>query len=233
MDNLKTYYMNNLIGDFEETFLTNKDSFKLLAKRFETAKKTGTLEELFGKEQAKDIFKFGRIMNVLGKSAQGGDLVAANIAANPFQNIGRIGRFFLIGKVLSNEAMYKSFAAKYGKEAAKAKTPQGKMQVFLDIMNQTVQSFAKQSAVRGAVGGASTAKEESLNLVNNLQDAVNEPSRTSVPEVAMPVSIDDMQITQLINPEVIRQQMNLRERAKSNPYIASTLLGGLGNADLL
>ena len=76
-------------------------------------------------------------MSVLGKSAQGGDLVAANIAANPFQNIGRIGRFFLIGKVLSNEAMYKSFAAKYGKEAAKVKTPEGKMQVFLNVMNQT------------------------------------------------------------------------------------------------
>ena len=94
IENVRSYYMNNLIGDFEETFLTDKSAFKLLAKRFESAKKTGTLDELFGADQAKDIYKFGRIMNVLGKSAQGGDLVAANIAANPFQNIGRIGRFF-------------------------------------------------------------------------------------------------------------------------------------------
>jgi hypothetical protein len=236
MDNLKTYYMNNLIGDFEETFLTNKDSFKLLAKRFETAKKTGTLEELFGKEQAQDIFKFGRIMNVLGKSAQGGDLVAANIAANPFQNIGRIGRFFLLGKVLSNEAMYKSFAAKYGKEAAKAKTPTGKMQVFLDVMNQTVQSFAKQNAVRGAVEGVSTAKEESLNLVNDLQDVVNKPSRTSVqvPNVS-PVNfkpyLPDMPAPQY--NDVPAQPVSLRDRVKSNPALAATLLGGLGNAGLL
>jgi hypothetical protein len=35
------------------------------------------------------------------------------------------------------------------------------------------------------------------------------------------------------NQQFLRRQMNLRERAKSNPYIASTLLGGLGNAGLL
>jgi hypothetical protein len=31
----------------------------------------------------------------------------------------------------------------------------------------------------------------------------------------------------------MRQEMSLRERAKSNPYVASTLLGGLGSAGLL
>ena len=36
-----------------------------------------------------------------------------------------------------------------------------------------------------------------------------------------------------VNPRISQQQIDLRERAKSNPYVASTLLGGLGSAGLL
>jgi len=42
-----------------------------------------------------------------------------------------------------------------------------------------------------------------------------------------------MQITRTIDPRVFQQQQSLRERAKRNPYVASTLLGGLGSAGLL
>jgi len=233
IENLRSYYMSNLIGDFEETFLTNKDSFKLLAKRFDAAKKTGTLDELFGADQAKDIYKFGRIMSVLGKSAQGGDLVAANIAANPFQNIGRIGRFFLIGKVLSNEAMYKSFAAKYGKEAAKVKTPEGKMQVFLNVMNQTIKSFAKQTGARESVNTVSSTRDNASNLISDLQDQiVSEQPKASV---GIPVPEVTPLDRSFYNPEAVSpmQTPSVRERARQSPAAAATLLGGLGNADLL
>ena len=233
--NLQSYFMNNLIGDFEETFLTNKDSFKLLAKRFETAKKTGTLGELFGPEQAEDIYKFGRIMSVLGKSAQGGDLVAANIAANPFENIGKIGRFFLIGKVLSNGAMYKSFAAKYGKESAKVKTPTGRMQVFLNVMNQTVKSFAKQNIARGVVGGGSSAREESNAAIKDLKEKISTPNPTAnipVPEVSPVFSMPDLP-TPRYEEDFSSKPTSIRDRVRQNPALAATLLGGLGNAGLL
>ena len=59
------------------------------------------------------------------------------------------------------------------------------------------------------------------------------PSPIDIPEVSMPMNMDDLQIIQRVDPRAVRQQENLRERAKSNPYIAATLLGGLGNADLL
>jgi len=231
---LQSYYMNNLIGDFEETFLTDKKAFKLLAKRFENAKKTGTLQELFGKEQSEEIFKFGRIMNTLGKSAEGGDLVAANIAANPLENIGKISRFFVIGKVLSSPAMYKSFSAKYGKEAAKKKTTAGKMQVFLDVMNQTVASFAKQNISRSAVGGVSNAKEESRAALEGFKSKLNEPnpSRTNmpVPTIEPLAYMPDMPTTNVPTPS---SSGSLRDRVRQNPALAATLLGGLGNAGLL
>ena len=37
----------------------------------------------------------------------------------------------------------------------------------------------------------------------------------------------------LTQEKISQQQIDLRERAKSNPYVASTLLGGLGSAGLL
>jgi hypothetical protein len=217
--------MNNLIGDFEETFLTDKSAFKLLAKRFENANKTGTLKELFGPEQAKNIFKFGKIMSVLGKSAEGGDLVAANIAANPFQNIGRIGKFFVIGKVLSNEAMYKSFAAKYGKEAAKKQTQAGKMQVFLNVMNQMAASFVKQSGVREVVGGVSDAREQSREALDNITNRVVNPTprtRTSIPDVSPVFEVPE--VSSISGP-----QTSIRDRVRDNPALAASLLGGLDN----
>ena len=223
--NLQSYYMNNLIGDFEETFLTDKSAFKLLAKRFENANKTGTLKELFGPEQAKNIFKFGKIMSVLGKSAEGGDLVAANIAANPFQNIGRIGKFFVIGKVLSNEAMYKSFAAKYGKEAAKKQTQAGKMQVFLNVMNQMAASFVKQSGVREVVGGVSDAREQSREALDNITNRVVNPTprtRTSIPDVSPVFEVPE--VSSISGP-----QTSIRDRVRDNPALAASLLGGLDN----
>ena len=230
---LQSYYMNNLIGDFEETFLTDKKAFKLLAKRFENAKKTGTLDELFGAEQAKEISKFGRIMNTLGKSAEGGDLVAANIAANPLENIGKISRFFIIGRVLSSPAMYKAFSAKYGKEAAKKKTSAGKMQVFLDVMNQTAASFAKQSTSRGAVDSVSNVRETSKNILESAKKELSKPnvSRTTIPQIEPLSYMPDMpSITQ--QPQASSSE-SLRDRIRANPALASTLLGGLGNAGLL
>ena len=169
-----------------------------------------------------------------GKSAQGGDLVAANIAANPFQNIGKIARFFFMGKVLSNGAMYKSFGAKYGKDAAKVKTPEGRMQVFLNIMNQTSQSFVKQNLSRSVVGGASDAKEESRAALEGFKSKLNKPnpSRTNmpVPTIEPLAYMPDMPTTNVATPS---SSGSLRDRVRQNPALAATLLGGLGNAGLL
>jgi len=230
--NLQNYYMNNLLGDFEETFLTDKKAFKLLAKRFEEAKKTGTLKALFGKEQAEDISKFGNIMNTLGKSAEGGDLVAANIAANPLENIGKIGKFFLLGKVLSNPAMYKAFSAKYGKESAKVKTPAGRMQVFLDVMNQTVKSFAKQNAARAGYNVSSSAADETEFQIDNINKRISNPKPTfktniPIPEVSPVFNTSENQSASLQPPT------SVRKRAQDDPQLASILLGGLGNSAFL
>jgi hypothetical protein len=130
--------------------------------------------------------------------------------------------------------MYKSFAAKYGKEAAKVKTPEGRMQVFLDVMNQTAQSFAKQNLSRSVVGGTSDAKEESRDVLESFKSKLNEPnpSRTNmpVPTIEPLAYMPDMPTTNVPTPS---PSGSLRDRVRQNPALAATLLGGLGNAGLL
>ena len=85
-----------------------------------------------------------------------------------------------------------------------------------------------QTAIRQGGARALLADQEARGTV---------PTPTSrpidIPEVSMPMNLENLQIEKRVDPRVAMQQMNLRERAKSNPYIAATLLGGLGNADLL
>ena len=222
MAEIRSYYMQNLIGDFESSFMTDKKAFRALADRLVKAKDSGKLDVIFSEKESKAIGLFGRNMQVLGKSAEGGDLVAANIAANPLENIGTLARLGIVGQILSTAPFYTSFAAKYGKKSAKESTKAGKMKVFLDVLNRTSQSFAKQSTARGAYGLGSAASNEANFQADRIKSSIMPPaptvSRTSVqvPEVSPVNDIPD-----------------IRDRARNNPALAASLLGGLDSAGLL
>ena len=94
-----------------------------------------------------------------------------------------------------------------------------------------------QAANRARTG----AKQVGARVLLADQEAISPapvPTQISVPEVAMPTFSEEVPKA-IFSPEAdpnqqfLNRQMNLRERAKSNPYIASTLLGGLGSAGLL
>ena len=69
--------MDNLIGDFETTFLTDKSQFAKFGDRL--IKSDAKLKEIYGDEMAAQMTKFGRVMKLLGQSAEGVIFVAANI----------------------------------------------------------------------------------------------------------------------------------------------------------
>ncbi len=231
---LQSYYMQNLIGDFEHTFMTDKKAFRLLSDRLIKAEKSGKLRALFPEAEADSIALFGRNMKVLGSSAEGGDLVAANIAANPLENIGTLARLSMVGRFLSTGPFYTSFAARYGKEAAKEKTKAGKMQVFLKVLNETSASFAKQQGTREIVDTYSSMKSGASEIANDfrnqLQSDRTAPAAPRVNRTSVPIpSVDP--VSEM--PSIQSANQTLRERARENPAVASTLLGGLGNAGLL
>ena len=78
-------------------------------------------------------------------------------------------------------------------------------------------------------------RQVASQLLTSPQQIVGTPpeKQTNVPIVRPPVNVQDLEMVRTINPKFIEQQKNIRQRAKENPYVAATLLGGLGSAGLL
>ena len=224
---IQTKYMDDLIGDFDKTFLTDKNQFAKFGDRL--AKNEAKLIEIYGPDTAADMKQFGKIMKLLGESASGGDLVAANIAANPLENLGTIARLSVVGRVFSSGPFYNSFLKKYKKQGAGADL-RTRRQIAGELMADAFRGVIVQGIPQTIDEGITTATNQATALLGNQMEQMNTPApkpqtRTSVPDV-QPGSLPEQQM-------MPGQQLSLRERAAQNPAVAATLLGGLGSAGLL
>ena len=223
---IQTKYMDDLIGDFDKTFLTDKNQFAKFGDRL--AKNDAKLIEIYGPDTAADMKQFGKIMKLLGESASGGDLVAANIAANPLENLGKLARFSILGRVFSSGTFYDSFLKKYKKRGAGADL-RTKRQIAGELMADAFRGAILQGVPQTIDEGLTTAKSQATALLGDQikqMDPRQQPqTQTSVPNVQPGV----------LPPAAMLpgQQPSLRERAAQNPAVAASLLGGLGNAGLL
>ena len=118
-EKVKGFYLKSLIGDFGSTPLTDAKSLGSFAKRLIDSNNSGKLKEFFGEDLAKDMFAFGKEMDFVSRTVQGGDLVAANIAASPLQNLGKIARYAVLNRILGDRNFYKEVLDKYGKQVGK------------------------------------------------------------------------------------------------------------------
>ena len=217
---IRAYYMDNLIGDFQSNFLTDRTQFAKFGERL--TKNKAKIEVIYGKEMAKEMDEFGRIMKLLGESANGGDLVAANIAASPLENLGTIARLSIVGQLFSSPRFYKAFTRKY-KRLSEGQDASSRGQIAGELLSDAVSSLIAQGTAQSidqAVG--ETAKQVSSVMQNAQRQTKTTPPPTPVPQVLPPIETGS-----------INKTPNIRQRAKENPAIASTLLGGLGSADLL
>ena len=224
---IQTKYMDDLIGDFDKTFLTDKNQFAKFGDRL--AKNDAKLIEIYGPDTAAEMKQFGKIMKLLGESASGGDLVAANIAANPLENLGTIARLTVVGKVFSSGTFYNSFLKKYKAQGAGADL-RTRRQIAGDLMADAFRGVIVQGVPQTIDEGLTTAKNQATALLGNQMEKINTPAqqpktRTSVPNV-QPGALPEL-------PVPPNAQPSIRERAAQNPAVAASLLGGLGNAGLL
>ena len=224
---IQTKYMDDLIGDFDKTFLTDKNQFAKFGDRL--AKNEAKLIEIYGPDTAADMKQFGKIMKLLGESASGGDLVAANIAANPLENLGTIARLSVVGKVFSSGPFYNSFLKKYKAQGAGANL-KTRRQIAGDLMADAFRGVMVQGIPQTIDEGITTATNQATALLGNQMEKMNTPA----PKPQTRTSVPDVQPGSLPEPQMIPgQQPSLRERAAQNPAVAATLLGGLGSAGLL
>ena len=232
LNKIRAFYVDNIIGDFGDAFLTDPKQFKLFGQRLQDEYKSGKLNLVFGDDMAKDMNDFGRIMVFNSKAAEGGDLVAANIAAKPLQNLGTLARLSVVGRFLSSAPQYKSIVNQY-KEMTKGASQKTKAQVLGNLLASAFGSAASQTPMQVIQEGVQEGSQQLSAALDTMQSKMKAPTppRTPVPQVQPAI-----QPEQILAPAPAQQpmgMMGIRERAKGNPAVALSLLGGLGSAGLL
>ena len=149
-EKVRGFYLKSLIGDFGSTPLTDAKSLGAFAKRLIDSNNSGKLKEFFGEDLAKDMFAFGKEMDFVSRTVQGGDLVAANIAASPLQNLGKIARYAVLNRILGDRNFYKEVLDKYGKQVGKN----------VDRRNAFARAFG--AALRAAIPTARQAPAQAI-----------------------------------------------------------------------
>ena len=227
---LKGSYMDNLIGDFDAKFLTDPTQFRSFADRL--TKNQSKNAQIFGDEMAKDMAQFGKILKFNAKSAEGGELIAATIAANPLQNLGRLAKFTALGRMFSSQVFYKNFKRDY-----KRAIDSGYREplAFSDVFTRLLTQFTGQASSQGI----SKETDRVKNLITNTAKANMRPKtpartptrNTPVPDVK-PGALSNLPY-KVVPPSPLSAKTSIRQRAMGDPTVAATLLGGLGSADLL
>jgi len=188
---IQNFYMDNVLKDFGGDAFIDGSSMKAFAKSFNEGGANGKFRSVFGEESGMMLEKFGRALNVVSKQAQGGDLVAANIASAPFSNIGKLLNFSIVGKFLLNKPYARRFMNSYEKAAA-GQSQTSRAKLFLSMFTEAMAQFSAQApgqlmqeAVNegtkqlSAVADSSGLTSELQNLRSNVERGVNQ-TRTNV-----------------------------------------------------
>lgn len=214
---IQANYMERLISDFGETLTTDGKQLSAFAKRLLDADKGGKLQVIFGKEVGEDMAQFARILDFNARSAAGGDLVAANIAASPIHNIGKLARFTIVGKLLQSGPYYKQIVNDY-KAISKGLDPREKQKTLGRLIADALTRAAAQATGQQTQAGIQEAENQIRSLaessgindqLSQLQQQVSVPNNSST--LVQPV------------PQTPPAPSGLRQQAAQNPGIAQAL----------
>ena len=249
--------VNDILGSVDEDIFINEKAAYSLRNALESYKPE-MLNKVLGEQTVKDIKElsddlvFLRDTGARGAGSLAADAIRTGQFTNPMKNLPKAGRFRVLNYMLNNPTVMRSaLEVKAGRTS-----PQAAAQSLSQALNTSAAQVAGEGVPlteraaglgrgigatlgainRGQVGtrqatGQLLTSPQQIRGTEPAQPTAPTPTRTSVPEVSMP------SISYSPDPEALQaraaQQANLRERAKRNPYIASTLLGGLGSAGLL
>ena len=255
-ETLRRTIVNDILGSVDEDIFINEKAAYSLRNALDSYKPE-MLKKVLGDQAVKDIKQlsddlvFLRDTGAKGAGSLAADAIRTGQFTNPMKNLPKAARFRALNHMLNNPTvMRRALEVKAGRS-----TPQAAAQSLTQALSESAAQAGGRGvsigdrakgvakgvgATLGAINrGNVAARQGAAQLLTSPQQVrgtvPEQPAttRTSVPKVLPPVNVEDLQITRRINPAVLQRQANLRERAKRNPYIASTLLGGLGSAGLL
>ena len=208
---IQSFYINRMIDDFGESVMTDGKTLNAFAERILKQADGGKLQVIFGKEMGESMEEFANILKFNAKSAEGGDLVAANIAASPFQNVGKLIKFSILGRKMLSKGYYDNIVEQY-KGLAKGLTPREKATKLGNIIAQSLSQMPGQFSQEGL----REAEKQTEALLEN----------TGVTQ-----TLSDLrkQATPILNQTVqsVNQTRNLASAPNVTPPAGGTQLAGV------
>ena len=219
-EQVRAFYMRNLLQDFGSDVMIKGDSLKKFAKAMTDASEGGKLQAVFGKEMGDNMTKFGKVLAFNARTVEGGDLIAANIAASPLRHLGTLLRFGVTLNLMNSAPIYRRVVKDY-KNLKKGISPEERSA----SLGQIIASAFAQTPGQLMQEGAETAGEQVKFAMENFSPAppspasglaavnVNQPvapaTRTNVPVSASGIAGAGTN--------------NLRQMATNNPAVAQAL----------
>lgn len=248
-ETIKRTIVNDILGSVDPDIFINEKAAYSLRNAIESYKPE-MLNKVLGEQTVKDIKQmaddlvFLRDTGKKGAGSLAADAIRTGQFTNPLVNLPKVARFKALNYMFNNPTvMRRALEVKAGKT-----TPQAAAQSLTNALSESV--TGSEAGLQQGVENVAKKITRNLEMANRVkaiarqggaravfaeQESRGTPpplppkTRTSVPKVLPALNI--MQTSR--GPSPAQRQASLRERAKSNPYIAASLLGGLGSAGLL
>jgi hypothetical protein len=231
-----------MIDDFGESVMTDGKSLNAFADRILDAAADGKLRTIFPSGVGESMEKFGKILKFNARAAEGGDLVAANIAASPFQNLGKLAKFTVLGNRMLSQSYYDDIISQYnGITLKQFKRPEDRAKSLGSIIGKSLSQSTGQT-IDNAVGEAekqvdavlesSGIKDQIRNTAQQLQPAINQARAgvnqvrnvtASAPNINPPAAGTQLAGINISNPAnafslgLNPQNIAIAQRAKATP----------------
>ena len=213
LQKIRSYYISSMIDDFGESVMTDGKSLNAFADRILAAAEDGKLRTIFPGGVGESMEKFGKILKFNARAAEGGDLVAANIAASPFQNLGKLAKFTILGNRMLSQSYYDDIISQFnGITLKQFKKPADRAKSLGSIIGKALSQSTGQTI------------DNAINEAEDQIDAVLESSG---------VKSQIQNVTQQLGPAInqartgINQVRNVASAPTINPPAAGTQLAGI------
>jgi len=213
--------------------------------------KPGVLEKIYSKKHLGHLRRFGKELESLGDFGKEGAIstsaISVGFLSSPLKNASKIVKFKFLGNMFNDPAKMERYLKlrKAGMNNAEAVTQIAQQSTGdLSGLQKIVKQVGKVSNLGLSQSGQVARQGLPRVAYNQASDQGTPVPIVTPPQSALfqqdifsgypkaPTPAAPLSPIQQIRQEVMRKS-NLRQRAAQNPAVASSLLGGLGSADLL
>ena len=252
-ETIRRTIVNDILGSVDEdVFISEKAAYSL--RNSIDSYKPEMLNKVLGEQAVKDMKQmaddlvFLRDTGAKGAGSLAADAIRTGQFTNPMKNIPKAARFRVLNHMFNNPTVMRTaLEVKAGRTS-----PQAAAQSLTQALNESAAQVGGSGvpltqraagvakgvgATLGALNRGQVATRQGIGQLltspQEIKGTTLPKNKTPVPQVLPPITAQDLQITKKVNPRYVQQQQNIRQRAKTNPYVAASLLGGLGSAGLL